>query len=488
MTAMLALALLLWPAAAGTQAKPETPAAEKPAATAAEQRLRRPRDIVDVAARARAVPPEFGADILIRVAALPRVDDPEWKLELLEDAFYLAAGAKEPVRRVQVITLHNGQSRSSYLSQGFDFNHDALSLQGRAILAILPLDRKRALKLLREVRAPELPPLTCEDAFGYKIDDFYTDVVGEVVNRAFSPQEIRRGDNFALLENYVKDLRSLAQVGPLAELLSHAKITAAQLADLVHVFSALLANLPADPRSNPATWTEFGDLGSLVTACKSKSVPTQPLLNAYRAYVIRRFSRRCEDAAPLEKYRSSMIEWTRRSGAAEAGVAPISDEELKEEVIEKHPDERAFWQDPTARQLREAVSQLRNQQDLRSNPAELNARFNDFVSQLDSWTGTSEKSEIDYFHQKCIVLQNAHVAAPAGPLRDGLLRTWVMFLASSSVRQTSPIEWLVQANPILQILQSAPSEERDRVLAIVRNVQEPVLALYADFGALTAVR
>lgn len=481
------LLLLVYLAAAGPQENPEPPVAKKPAAT--EQRAQRPRDIVDVAARARAVPPEFGADVLIRVAALPRVSDPEWKLELLEEAFHFAAGAKEPVRREALPHLHDSESRTTYLSQGYDFNHDALSLQGRAILAILPLDRKRAAQLLREVRVPELPPVTCADAFGYMIEDFYTDTVGAVVNRAFSAEEVRRGDNFTLLESYVRDFRSPAQLGPLAAVLARAKITTAQLAQLVAVFAAILEHLPADEALGPARWSELRGFQPLVQACRSRGISAYPLLSAYRAYTVRTFGRRCAGIPAPEGWRFEQVEsMFENRPAGEPAIPPITREEFKSEVSEAHPEERPFWQDPIARQLREAALQLRNQQELRRNPAELNARFNDFISQLESWTGTSEKSEIDYFHQKCIVLQNAHIAAPAGTLRDGLLRTWVIFLASSPVRQSSPIEWLVQANPILQVLQAAPSEERDRVLAIVRNAQEPVLALYADFGALAAVR
>ena len=471
MALLLALLLLL-------------PAAQVQKAAPAE----RPREILELVARARAVPPEFGADVLLRIAASGRVADPAWKRELLEEAFHLAAGAREPVRRAAVVTLHNGNSRSNYRAQGFDFNLDTLSLQGRAVQAMFPLDRKRALKLLGEVRVPDLPPQTCDDVFAYRIDDFYTDVVREVADGAFTPEEVRRGENFSLIESYLKDLRSPAQLSPIATLLAEAKLTSAQFAQLVQVYSAILANIPSDPRSGEAYWQEAGIQG-LARACREKGISSFPLLNAYRSFLVRRLSRRCSDSSriPAERWemerRTALFSSYDRS-PGDPEIPPIVVKELTVETIKGRYEEPAFWQDPVAKQLHATLNDLRGRADLRADRTQWETRFNEFIGQLAGWTGTSEKSEADYFHQKALLTWAAFQAAPRGSFRDGLLRSYVVFLASSGVRQTSPAEWLVQANPVIQLLLSARAEERDEVLAVIRNAQEPVLWLYAELGRL----
>src|ERR1700759_2885372 len=47
---------------------------------------------------AGSLPPEFNADVLIRLSQLPKVDK-VWRREMLEEAFMRAYGAPEPYRR-----------------------------------------------------------------------------------------------------------------------------------------------------------------------------------------------------------------------------------------------------------------------------------------------------------------------------------------------------------------------------------------------------
>src|SRR5258705_4055509 len=51
------------------------------------------------AADAAALPPEFAADVMIRLAGSARVADPAWRRELLDEAFMRAYGAQEQYRR-----------------------------------------------------------------------------------------------------------------------------------------------------------------------------------------------------------------------------------------------------------------------------------------------------------------------------------------------------------------------------------------------------
>src|SRR3978361_1364050 len=59
---------------------------------------RRDFAIESLVADAAIIPPEFGADVLIRISSLPKVDA-AWRRELLEDAYMRAYAAPEQYRR-----------------------------------------------------------------------------------------------------------------------------------------------------------------------------------------------------------------------------------------------------------------------------------------------------------------------------------------------------------------------------------------------------
>ena len=83
-------------------------------------------------------PAEFSADLLIRLAGSAAVADPDWKRELLEIAFRRAYGVQEPYKR----TAPNASvdSRAGGFTRAYATGLDALTLQVRAALAMLPVD------------------------------------------------------------------------------------------------------------------------------------------------------------------------------------------------------------------------------------------------------------------------------------------------------------------------------------------------------------
>jgi len=70
--------------------------------------------IETLAADAAGVAPEFAADALIRIASSPRVTDPAWRRELLDEAYMRAYAAQEQYRRssTQAIPPDSRQGRN----------------------------------------------------------------------------------------------------------------------------------------------------------------------------------------------------------------------------------------------------------------------------------------------------------------------------------------------------------------------------------------
>src|SRR4030095_9133749 len=98
-----------------------------------------------IAADARAAPPEFAADVLMRLSASPKVVEQKWRGELLEEADLLAYSAPRPCRRTAASTTTD--SRQSAQARSSDAALTRVSLQVRAAQLMASVDRERAREL-----------------------------------------------------------------------------------------------------------------------------------------------------------------------------------------------------------------------------------------------------------------------------------------------------------------------------------------------------
>jgi hypothetical protein len=113
--------------------------------TAAQERAARDPQIEAIAADARAAPAEFAADVLLRLAASPKVVESKWRRELVEEAYLLAYAAPEPYRQIAVSIPID--SRQSAQARASDTALTRVSLQVRAAQLMAFVDRERAREL-----------------------------------------------------------------------------------------------------------------------------------------------------------------------------------------------------------------------------------------------------------------------------------------------------------------------------------------------------
>jgi hypothetical protein len=79
--------------------QPPAPAEQTPRSKILEQRRKHYPELSRIVDLAQAVPPEFSASYLLRVARSARLRDRVWKKELLEQAFQSAGLAQQLIRR-----------------------------------------------------------------------------------------------------------------------------------------------------------------------------------------------------------------------------------------------------------------------------------------------------------------------------------------------------------------------------------------------------
>jgi hypothetical protein len=101
----------------------------------------------------------------------------------------------------------------------------------------------------------------------------------------------------------------------------------------------------------------------------------------------------------------------------------------------------------------------------------------DYLGQLAGWTSSQEKSEADYYHQKCIVYEALMELVPAGAQRDKLFSEYVSFISNSGLEQQSPVEWFMHAHSMLERLRRMNAGEVVKALEAYQNSGNAVLAL-----------
>jgi len=402
---------------------------------AAKKRPRLPTEIEALIEDARVAPAEFAADALLRIAESGKITHRDWRRDLLEEAFRLAAGAQHQMKR-SYLSGSNVDTRTGYLSVAFDLKLDALSLRCRAVRALLAVDKQKARELFSEIRKLELSSLTCEDTLLYDVTDFY-DTLKDVVQAAFTPEEIRQGEHIFFVESHIGSLTSPLQTAPAVQTVLALKLSPTQLDSLVRALSRALKKISGDDRAFGETAFSLSrNIAQLVKVCGEQEVARDELLTAYRDYLIRHHNgNRCSDNA--KQVSVSYIEFFNQTlrlenQPSQKTIAPILREELKPAKIEGGPKYDLYWQTPAAKKILRGIKELRfgpmdkqlaAQAEKKAVPAlteaerdslEWKQRLTEFLREWQEWKASDEASEADYFHQKCVSFGSLIELTPSG--------------------------------------------------------------------------
>lgn len=397
---------------------------------------------------AHAAPPEFAADALLRVSESGKITDRAARRDLIEQAFRLSGSAKFPVR-MRGAPGSTTDTRSGYLSLAYDLKLDSLSLESRAVEDLLLVDPAKARELFLEIPRPALTPLSCDDALVYDVSDFYQ-AAGAVANAAFTLRERDKEEHVNFLIDHIGQAASAAQLAPLARMVRSVNVTPAQREVLWTRFNGLLEGIAVDDRSFSAALVEL----------RQQATP--------------------EMQASLDKFRQ------RSAGCKDDARGPVlvnGDPQQTNSLAT--PKVERFWQSPAAQLLLQGANKLRfgpdgkPLSDADRSTREWQQQLTDFLSQLADWGPGQEKSEADYYHQKCVVFEALIELIPPGAQRDTVLQAYVDFVANSDLQQQSPVEWFMHAHSMLDRVRSTSSGEPAKLLDAYRASGNAVLALYA---------
>ena len=444
---------------------------------------------------ARAAPAEFAADATIRIAALDQVEKAR-KVELLEQAFQKASGARQPYKRHAVFV--RAGSPSGYLNRAYGQDLDAMSLRLRAIEALLPLDGRKARELFLQTPPPKTPRLTCDDFSIYDVGRYY-DTLGTIARQA--------DDRFRLLQRFAGDVTSPVQVGPMARMLAGASVKDADFGTLVASFAGALGKVSGDDRSFAYSIGAGKQILALVEELQRRRLSPLPLLEAYRLYLVMNLSSaRCADDDSMMGNGMSFGLFTGQAIDQEAQDAvaffnkslrmaplqPIPEEESTPSRLEGAATGLRTCEDAGCRAISEQYKGLvfaengtAYSADQKATPA-WRGKLREFLAALSQWQESAsgrQPTAAEFFRMKSTAYSELLNLVFNGADRELVLRAMLDYLKQNQFQRENPLEWFLPVNGLIGRMALDPAA-MGRAVEELRKVDDPTIALYANLEIL----
>src|SRR5215471_18563996 len=283
---------------------------------------KRPKETLALIDRARSLPPEFCADVLLKLAESRVIPDAKWKRELIEEAFTVGAHAPLPYQRRAY-----GQAVESRWSQAYQANGlEALTLETRATEAMLGLDPQRGAAMFADIVYPVVTREKCDDP-AVAVVDSYFETANKVFARGFSAKQRQKEEDLHFLERTVARMRSPAEVGPVQRLVFAAKVDAEVRRRLLAAFAVALDGVSGGDRG-------YGTYETWVVPGYSQVAADAPLFfSSLRGYIVRQVSGpRCSDHIVADKLSLSVVRFNAQAGLVDPSASwlkPITADEAK---------------------------------------------------------------------------------------------------------------------------------------------------------------
>ncbi|MBI4904084.1 MAG: hypothetical protein HY820_10645 [Acidobacteria bacterium] len=485
--------------------------------TLAEERPMPSPEIQAILGSAQSAPPELAADILLRLADSRFLPSKEHRLEVIEQAFELAAGGRFAYAESAAVNAaaHTDSSPGIRAMAVLDEGLSTLGLRCRAVRLALPLDKSKALSLFRRVQIGPFPALTCSDPLQPNLDEYYQ-TLHQVADTAFSAKDRAEERHLEMIASAAASAVIPQQLTPLASLLAVFPMPPQRRAAMASGYAAAIDQMNADARSFEGRYDFAYSVIPLARVLQTGQSTPLPLARAVRAYLSRHLQgERCAELA-LPRRAASAKEATGKTfndallrALKIEGVEPLDFDALKPKSIGGAAKFADFWADGRALEMMRRGKELRfgtkeqqeeyNRRERRKDgmahflPEELRrtpaweAGVREFLRDLDKWRSNHEEAETDFFHQLCLMYGGLLVIVPSGPLRESVLQDYVSALKTSPMQQESPPEWLLHVKRLLRTTDATPEW-----LAIARSEMRRngglTMGLYAELARLGVYR
>lgn len=458
------------------------------------QRPALPAGVQALADAARALPAEYTADALLRLAASGAVSDPRWKRELLEEAFAAAPNARNTYK-LRFAGEPAADTREWILGQAFDIEVDTLSLQCRAVRGMFALDRRRAREMFARIPPLALPPPDCGSPLAPDLKLFYQTL------------EIVAGGDAEIVAARIRLISSPAELAPAAALIRSVKVSTDNRRALVTAYAERLAAVARNSGSLGFAARD-SELASqpvvLAEAARREGIAVDALMRAYRDFLVAYLgSARCGER--IDSLSSSWLEQfnerLRLPGYLVTTELPaISPDDIRPASVEPLAAKRELlYTSPKAKELEALLQRLRTgggeallPVEQRTTP-DWQAEADRFVGSLEGWTPAGGEAAV-HFHEKAGFYIELLEMAPAGSIASRIARSCVALFSDNPLEKTHPIEYLFELQRVLKLARTTPvaaprtagpfeAVERPAgsgaaIASELANSRDPVIALY----------
>ena len=367
---------------------------------------------------ARAAPPEFGADVLIRMVEAGIVKGSHSQRELLDQAFLLATYAQEstPLKSVEL-----GGSKTFSLNAAFAQGLDRVSLRARVVRVYLRSDVQRARELFETIDMPDGVSSTCSDEFTFDPSIYYS-TLSALLNAGLTPEEVQR-----ILLMHMTRLRSTAQLEPFIRVLVESKNL--HNTAVIDSLAERLTRLDQNDRTFSACFP--GAVVSLGKLCASVAVGVRErLVQQARLWVLQGLkhglcSHRPVRARSLDGTMTPVL-WVSPSDLFNQVLASKS---LMKPTIESRdftvapmgpraalPVYSDDWQ-----RFSRMETLLAHESEEEKDAPRWKSEMEKYIALIGEWKGTSDEGPYDYYTEKCDLLSAVlkipkyHLTTPSTP-------------------------------------------------------------------------
>jgi hypothetical protein len=435
-------------------------------------------------ADAASVPPEFEADILLKLSSLSKVDK-EWRRELLDTAFMRAYAAPEQHRRATTQQIPP-ESRQGAQVFAYATALTRVTLQVRAVELMVFLDPLHARDLFEWIDL-NLGPGVCTDPLVPSVDEYYT-ALGQIARLAYR----NHYDALNFFELYLWRAHLPSEMPAVARAIQRYPRSRDEAAYLEGLFRLILLGSTSDP---PGFSSAALDITAKMTDLQiddtGMGVLGSNVMEALRSYILAQFKApRCADNATAPVLPSTFNAAVRRA-KADFDVRPMDADAARLPTTAAGAtriDE--YWQTGDARRLHDAAARLRGpgavaySLRVRQTP-EWRAQADQLLTDVEKCGGASEPAARDFFYQKSVLFIWLIDLIPRGELHTRAVRGFIEFLRRSETDVNRRMLWFAFVNRLLEMTHGP---FRAEVLAAMEESHQPVIALYARLERVTPER
>lgn len=439
------------------------------------------------------LPPEFSADLDIRLVEGGFIRSESLKLRLLTHAFEQASAAQDDVMRRPWGASVEETQQGLHAIASFAARLDRVTLQSRAVHELLLIEPQRARQVLESMPPPLIEPSSCGQNW-YAVPDAYYGTVGEILTKSFSSSEVSAGLRARYLVSVIRNLESHVQLLPITQLLDQPELTSAEVREALPAYAVALGNLNGDPLSFYVSMYQSDRLWEAVLKLAGSvdkyNIDSRLLIQPLRDYLVRNVNGLSCTSIGLPKDHGSglpgpVLEFNRRFATklARLNLSPITEREIRVDApnkVEDTPPQR--WKSQMYFQMLRAVQKIDPPSGVAGAGRELDTpsawtgQVEDVLNQLTGWSAGSEP-ETEFFHEKAIVLEGLAERTIGASIHIRVVEAFVLFLKQNSYQQVGRVDWFLYAQKFLSAVTESGKSRSD--LFQFLNSGDPVLNAYA---------